>query len=148
MRRSIIAWIAITLALAAIGLLLSSLLGRGFDVHRNALGVSLSILGITLMFLTRSPKPSQINPAVIVSMVLSILLFRPVVIWAQWPNRWQLAVYVACWGTLLLLSLTSVAAALFGDSASALILAPIAGCLTQFGWLIMTMARFPTDSRQ
>lgn len=148
MRRSIIPWIAITLGIAAIGLLLSSLLSREFDSHRIALGVSLSILGLTLTFLTRWPKPSQINPAVAVSMVLSILLFRPVAVREQWPNWWRLAVYVACWGSLLLLSLTSVAAALFGDAATALFLATIALGLTPFGSLIMAMARFPTDSRQ
>lgn len=146
-RRSVM-WIALAVEIPGISLLLSSWLGSGFDSHRTALGISLSILGVTLVFLTRWPKPSQVNPALIVSMVLSILLFRPVVMRARWPDRWRLVAYVACWGTLLLLSLTSIAAALFGDSVTALGLAAVACCLTMLGSLIMTMAASPADNGQ
>lgn len=153
MRREIIRWIAVTVLLVAVGVLLSVLLGNRHSImiviSRNALGVSLGALGFTLILLTRWPEPGQIDPALVVFTLRSLLPLphRLVAIGARWRVKWRLVAYGA-WGILFLLSLTSIAAALFGDSGGALGLAVVVLCLNMFGWLFMSLARLPVDSRQ
>lgn len=149
MRRSIIAWTALALVLPAVLLLLTSLPsgGSGTNEYRSALGLSLGFLGITLAFRRFWPKPGQVDRSSLVFMAVATLPFRLVAIGARWHIRWRLVAHVA-WGTLLFVSLTSVVAALFGDSVTALGLALVACCFTMLGSLIVAMAASPADSRQ
>lgn len=143
MRRSIVAWIAFILEIAAIWLLLSSLLGRGFDVHRMALGMSLGILGITLSILLFWPNPGQVDLVSVVSVLPQWL----VVIGARWPIRWRLVAYVA-WVVLFFLGLTSVAVALFGDLEIAGLLGVVVAALNALGVLYVMAARLPGRGAQ
>jgi hypothetical protein len=153
MRREIIRWIAIIVLLVAVGVLLSALLGNRhiitLAISSGALGMSLGALGITLVFRTRWPEPGQVDPALVVFMLRSILPYWLVAIGVRvrWRIRWRFVANGA-WGTLFLISLTSIAATLFGDSVTALGLAAAVLCLNLVGSLFMALARLPAGRRQ
>lgn len=147
MRRSIIRWIAVTLGILGISLLLTSLFSGNYNSYRTALGESLVWLGLTLLLRMRWPGSGQIDGALVVSMLLFILPRWLVDMVARWPIRWRLVAHVA-WGTLLLLSLTSVVAAIFGVSLDAVILGAVVAGLNLSRMLFVMMTRVPADSRQ
>lgn len=151
MRRVSIRWIAMIVLLTAVGVDLSWLLGNRHiitpGISVSALGESLAILGATLAFRRFWPKSGQVDRSSLVFMAVATLPFWLVAIGARWHIRWRL-VANAAWGTLLVVSLTSVVAALLGDSVTALGLAAVAIGLNCFGNLIIMVARLPAERRQ
>lgn len=95
MRRSIIRWIAVTLGILGISLLLTSLFSGNYNSYRTALGESLVWLGLTLLLRMRWPGSGQIDGALVVSMLLFILPRWLVDMVARWPIRWRLVAHVA-----------------------------------------------------
>lgn len=138
MRRSIIAWITITLESAAALLILTSLPGVEFHQYRVMLGMSLGFLGITLSILLFWPNPGRVDLVSIVSVPPQWL----VVIGARWPIRWRLVAYVA-WVVLFFLALTVAVAVIFGDLGIAVPLGVVVAALNALGLLYVMVARLP-----
>ncbi len=149
MRRGIVTWITMTLLLAGLWLMLTSLPGdgRGVNFYREALGMSLLIVGMILAFRRLWPRPGQVDRASLVFMVVSTLPSWLVASGARWRIKWRLVAHIA-WGTLLLLALAAVVAALLGDSGDAIFLETVVMALNVLGNLIVMMARLPASRRQ
>ncbi len=149
MRRRIVTWLALTLLLAGLCLMLASFPvgGRGVNFYREAIGMSLEFLGMTFSILRFWPEPGQSDVTPLVSLAVYALPSWLVALGARWRVKWRRVAYAA-WGALLFLSLTAVVFALFGDRGSALILNGIVGCLNLFGMLFVMLARVPVSRRQ
>lgn len=149
MRRGVIAWIALILVLPAVWLLLTAMPGggRGLNAYREALGMSLAFLAITLSHRSFWPKPGQVDHASLVFMAVSTLPQWLVANGARWRIKWRMVAHIA-WGTLLFLSLTSVVVALLGDSLDAVFLGAVGMMLNCLGSVIVMVARLPAARRQ
>ncbi len=149
MRRRVVTRITLTMLLAGICLLIASFPfgGGGIHYYRMALGMTLGFLGMTFSLLMFWPEPGQSDVTSLVFMAVSTLPSWLVASGARWRIRWR-QVAKCAWGSLLILSLTSVALALFGDYRDAIFLTLAVGMLNVIGSLIVGVARLPVSRRQ